>query len=113
MTARPDETTCVHEDFACLVEVNRLTDVEGGPVVGYSADIRIECAHCHEPFCFRGVPLGLSQFAPTGSFDGQTLTAPIHPMSDPTAGIGLLGFSVTEHTSDPHDPLDQFKERGR
>lgn len=56
---------------------------------------------------------GLSQLAPTGSFDGLTLTAPIHPMSDPTAGIGLPGFSVTEHTSDPHDPLDRFKERGR
>ena len=92
--AAETDAGCVHEDFACLVDVNRLTDIEDGPVQGYSASIRIECAQCHEPFCFRGVPLGLSQLAPTQSLDGTELRTPIHPMSDPTPGIGLLGFSV-------------------
>lgn len=96
------ERHCEHENFACVVEVNRLTEAEMGPVAGYSADIRVECADCREPFCFRGVPMGLSQFAPTGSLDGTVLTAPIHPMSDPTAGIGLPGFSVTYREGESH-----------
>ena len=29
------------------------------------------------------------------AFDGTTLHAPIHPMSDPTTGIGLPGLNVT------------------
>lgn len=85
---------CEHLDFAVLAEVERITETDDGPVVGYSATFQVECVACHEPFCFRGVPLGLSQLAPTQSLDGTRLTTPIHPMSDPTAGIGLLGFSV-------------------
>ena len=91
------DTPCVHENFALLGEVARLTQTDDGPVAGYSIDLTVECAHCHEPFCFRGLPLGMSQLAPTQSLDGTTLTAPIHPMSDPTAGLGLLGFSVEVH----------------
>lgn len=86
-------TACQHENFAAHADVARLTNTEGGPVEGYSLDLRVECADCHEPFCFRA-PMGISQFAPTASLDGTVLTAPIHPMSDPTAGIGLPGFSV-------------------
>lgn len=85
---------CEHHEFSALVDVARLTDIDGGPVTGYSADLTIECADCHEPMCFRGLPLGLSQLGPTMSLDGTRLTAPIHPISDPTAGIGLPGFSV-------------------
>lgn len=85
---------CEHVNFETAAEIARLTDVEGGPVVGYTVDIRIRCSDCEEPFCFRGLPMGMSQLAPTSSFDGTVLTAPIHPVSDPTTGIGLLGFSV-------------------
>lgn len=85
---------CDHPDFAVLADVARITDTEGGPAVGYSATFQVECTACHEPFCFRGVPLGVSQLAPTQSLDGTRLTAPIHPLSDPTTGIGLLGFGV-------------------
>lgn len=90
---------CEHEEFSALVEVSRLTNTEGGPVDGYSLELRVECVDCHEPFCFRA-PLGLSQFAPTASLDGVVLTVPIHPMSDPTAGIGLPGFRVEFHSGD-------------
>lgn len=85
---------CPHEDFWADVAVQRLTEVEGGPVTAFYAEIKVKCVQCGEPFCFRGVPLGLSQLAPTMSFDGTELSAPIHPMSDPTIGIGTLGFSV-------------------
>lgn len=89
--------SCEHEDFAAIAEVARVTNTEGGPVEGYMLELRVECAACHEPFCFRGLPLGLSHLSPTGSLDGTVLTAPIHPMSDPTSGIGLPGFHVTEY----------------
>jgi hypothetical protein len=91
---------CEHPDFAVMAEVERITKTDDGPVVGYSATFQVECTSCHEPFCFRGVPLGLSQLAPTQSLDGTRLTAPIHPMSDPTAGVGLLGFSVEVHSEE-------------
>lgn len=89
--------SCEHEDFVAHVEVNRLANVEDGPIDGFSVDLRVECIACGEPFCFRGLPLGLSQLAPTMSLDGTVLTAPIHPMSDPTYGIGLPGFAVQIH----------------
>lgn len=86
--------SCEHETFVATVEVNRLTETEGGALAGYSADIRVMCADCEEPFSFRGAPLGLSQYHPTQSVDGLELRAPIHPISDPLAGIGLPGFGV-------------------
>lgn len=95
-------STCPHEEFVAAVEVNRLTNSDDGPVEGFSLDLRVECAGCHEPFCFRA-PLGMSQFAPTMSLDALTLTAPIHPISDPTAGIGLPGFSVRARLSDTEE----------
>lgn len=101
MTATPEPTgqqsKCVHMDFGVHADVARLTEVDGGPVVGYCVDVKVECADCGEPFCWRGVPLGVSQLAPTVSVDGTVLTAPIHPMSDPTTGIGLIGFRVTTY----------------
>lgn len=86
--------SCEHIGFEANVQIERITEVDGGPVVGYAADITIRCAMCQEPFCFRGLPLGVNQLSPTTSLDGATLRAPIHPMSDPTTGIGLLGFGV-------------------
>lgn len=85
---------CPHENFEATVVVGRLTETEGGTVAGFSADIRVMCADCREPFCFRGAPLGLSQYHPTQSVDGLELRAPVHPISDPLAGIGLPGFGV-------------------
>lgn len=86
--------SCAHEDFEANVDVQRLTDVEGGPVTSFYVEVKIRCTACQEPFCFRGAPHGLSPLRPTISFDGTELTAPIHPMSDPTIGIGTLGYSV-------------------
>lgn len=85
---------CAHENFAANVAVNRITDTEGGPVGGFLADITVSCADCDEPFCWRGLPMGLSHLAPTASLDATVMTAPLHPMSDPTTGIGMPGFNV-------------------
>lgn len=68
---------CQHMTFTAEVNVNRLSEVEGGPVTGFSADIRIQCSDCQRPFSFRGVPLGLYHDKPSVSVDGLELRAPI------------------------------------
>lgn len=72
---------CSHARFGASVEVNRLSDDDGGPVTGYSADIRIRCAECGLPFEFIGLPAGLSPSQPTSSFAGDELRVPIKPMA--------------------------------
>ncbi len=90
----PDRA-CPHEDFAAVVEVNRLTKVEGGPVTGYSAEITVRCADCDEPFRWIGCPAGLSPRQPMVSPDEATLRAPLRPASeDPDFGLGLPGFAI-------------------
>jgi len=74
-----DPAICQHEHFAAHVEVNRLTDAEGGPVTGYAADITVRCAACGQPFEWIGVPGGLSPGQPMCSVDRTELRAPIHP----------------------------------
>lgn len=85
---------CEHNEFESIVDIARLTDDDGGPVVGYQAEIKVRCSECGEPFCWRGLGLGMSHMEPRVSVDGTELRAPIHPMSDPTTGIGLPGFDV-------------------
>jgi hypothetical protein len=83
---------CQHPDFAATVDVNRLSDVGA-----FSADVRIECSACHEPFVFVGsLPTGLSPAEPMLSADGQELRAPIQPASWGRAGIARYpAFRVT------------------
>lgn len=69
-------------------EVSRLTNVEGGPVTGYSADIRVRCAQCDLPFRWMGLPGGLSRDQPATSLAGDELRAPIEPM-DPELAARL------------------------
>ncbi len=41
---------CVHQDFEAGVKVARLSDGEGGPITGFSADVTILCMQCRIPF---------------------------------------------------------------
>lgn len=93
--ADPD-TPCPHEDFDAYVAVNRITASATDPtVVGYAADIKVNCRACDEPFRWTGVPAGLSPGHPTCSVDETELRAPLRPASaDPDLGLGLPGFSV-------------------
>lgn len=82
--ADPDKA-CLHEDFNAYVEVNRLTEREGDgePVGAYSADIRVSCANCGEPFRW---------------IDETVMSAPLRPASsDPDFGLGIPGYAVTMH----------------
>lgn len=94
-TADPDRA-CPHETFEASVEVNRLTAKDDDPtVIGYSADIRVRCSDCSEPFRWTGLQAGLSQQQPMCSVDEALMSAPLRPASaDPDFGIGLPGFAV-------------------
>lgn len=100
MRADPDRP-CPHKDFAVDVEVNRLT-TEGGPVEAFSADVRIRCADCDEPFRFIGVPAGVLPGRPACSIDEAVVHLPIRPASsDPDFGLGIPGFAVRYHEGRP------------
>ncbi len=94
-TADPDRA-CDHEHFDAVVEVCRVTASDDDPtVVGYTADIRVTCASCQEPFRWCGVPVGASPAHPMCSVDERTLRAPLRPASaDPDFGLGLPGFTI-------------------
>lgn len=87
---------CPHEDFDAYVAVNRITASDTDPtVIGYAADIKVNCRVCDEPFRWTGVPAGLSPGHPTCSVDETELRAPLRPASaDPDFGLGLPGFAV-------------------
>lgn len=94
-SADPDRA-CPHEDFAACVEVNRLTASDNDPtVIGYSADIKVACAQCGEPFRWTGLQAGLSPAGPMCSVDETTMSAPLRPASaDPDFGLGLPGYAI-------------------
>ncbi|MEV8636548.1 hypothetical protein AB0395_33360 [Streptosporangium sp. NPDC051023] len=98
--ADPDRS-CPHLTFEARVEVNRITTAEDGPVVAYSADIRVRCRDCDEPFRWTGLEAGLSQARPMVSVDETELRAPLRPASaDPDFGLGLPGFAVVYREGD-------------
>lgn len=96
MPADPD-TACAHEEFEVWADINRLSEEEGGPIHAYSADIRIRCKDCQEPFRFIGVPAGVLGDRPACSVDETELHAPIRPASaDPDFGLGIPGFAIQQ-----------------
>jgi hypothetical protein len=93
--ADPDQP-CPHENFDAFVDVGRITKSDADPtVVGYSAEIKVSCHDCGEPFRWTGVQAGLSPARPMCSVDEVTLLAPLRPASaDPDFGLGLPGYAV-------------------
>lgn len=96
MATDPDRP-CLHENFDAFVDVGRITASETDQtVIGYSAEIRVTCRDCAEPFRWTGVQAGLSPRGPMCSVDETELRAPLRPASaDPDFGMGLPGFAVT------------------
>lgn len=70
---------CEHEDFTSQVNVSRLTKAEEGPVIGYAADVTVNCAQCGLAFVWVGLPAGSAVDHPTTSVDRAELRAPIRP----------------------------------
>lgn len=98
VTRSPDpDRPCWHEDFDAYIDVNRVTASDTDPtVVGYHADIKVNCRDCGEPFRWTGVPAGMSQRQPMCSVDETELRAPLRPASvDHDFGLGLPGFAIS------------------
>lgn len=57
-------------NFAAEVDVNRLTQFDGGPVTGYASVIRIRCAECGTRFQFLGLEPGYDSQGARVSIDG-------------------------------------------
>ena len=96
--ADPDRA-CPHEDFQALVDVARIAKSDDDPtIVGYSAEIRVHCANCDEPFRWTGpYEVGMVADRPTVDASGTELRAPLRPASgDDDFGMGLGGFTVVQ-----------------
>lgn len=91
--------TCLHEDFAAVVDVIRIDNGKG--LEGLSVEVRVSCLQCDEPLVFRGCPVGLSQAEPMINPDGTELRAPARMQShDPHFGLGLPGFIARVRDAD-------------
>lgn len=71
--------TCQHLKFSSRVGVFRLSDKDGGPITGYTAEVKIKCDDCGLAFRFMGLPAGSHYAEPRVSADGLELRAPIEP----------------------------------
>jgi len=87
---------CPHENFEAVVDVNRITETEGGPAVRFNADVRITCAGCGTPFRFIGLPAGLDLNSPTVSVDATEGRFPIAPKGEVVSELEgtPIGFSI-------------------
>lgn len=77
--ARARTKPCEHDRFQVGAAIAKLTHEDGGPVIGYSADIRIVCAECGLPFRFVGMAAGSHHSEPRVSVDGLQMRAPLEP----------------------------------
>jgi len=87
-------TDCKHMNFQAYVSVHRLEDSGR-----FSADVKIECAECHLPFQFLGLPLGLDLNGAAMSVDGQEARLAIAPVGSVPQPLdkGLVsGFRVRQ-----------------
>lgn len=83
---------CKHFNFKASVRVNRLEDSGR-----FNADVKIECAECHLPFQFIGLPLGLDLYGAAMSVDGQEARlaiAPVGSIEQPLDNTLISGFRI-------------------
>lgn len=71
--------TCDHLNFDANVSVARCLDGDGGPVVGFMAEIRIRCTGCNEEFEFLGLAPGVDNQGARVSIDGKEVRIAITP----------------------------------
>lgn len=87
---------CSHDNHEAFVEVYQITaDDKPHKVIGFSAELRINCADCREAFEFIGLPCGMSPSKPTADVPATTARLPIKPASAPEDfGRGIPGFHI-------------------
>lgn len=100
--------TCPHMNHSVFASVGRIqkSDLEPETIVAYTADIKIQCRDCGQPYEFLGLPNGMSFYQPTVSIDGLELRAPLAiPGTRPPEG--MAGFSVTHQVFDEKEAVKQ------
>ena len=80
---------CPHPGFRAEVDVIWMPDV-----AAWTADVRIRCEACAEPFTFVGVEAGLSSDGPRVSVQGTELHVPIRPESARMGPMHRWGFTI-------------------
>lgn len=88
---------CEHQNFNAFINVGRINREDGGPIVCYSADIRIACRDCGQELEFVGLPMGMSYYRPTVSIDGKEARIPL-VIPGKSVPEGMAGFSVSMQT---------------
>lgn len=91
-------SACKHMQFRADVAVARLEDSGR-----FNAEIKIECADCHLPFQFVGLPLGLDLGGACMSIDGQQARLAIVPVGsepNPLDKALIRGFRISMPRSD-------------
>jgi hypothetical protein len=85
---------CEHMEFAAKVNVGRLTETEGGPVTGYTADVTIKCAQCGLPFQFLGLEPGVDTQGARVSLDGLEARIAISPQGVKPNPLQRMSFNI-------------------
>ena len=112
--------SCEHMNFHVQANVYRLSDVEGGPITGFTTGIEVKCADCGLPFRFKGIPFGSHPAEPRLRVDGEELRAPIEPAyarsilgrSEGGAVTELPAASPSPVYEAPRDPAVHLRVRG-
>lgn len=90
---------CQHEQFRATVKVGRLTKVEGGPVTGYTADVRIKCANCGLPFQFLGLEPGIDSQGARVDLEGTEARLAICPQGSKPNPFQRMRFNIKAFSS--------------
>mgnify|MGYP001006398901 CR=1 FL=1 len=85
---------CVHMNFAASVGVGRLTQTEGGPVTGYVAEIRVNCADCGKRFQFLGLEPGYDNQGARVSLDGLEANIALAPEGEKPNPFQRMAYNV-------------------
>lgn len=85
---------CLHLNFAATVGVGRLTDTEGGPVTGYMAEIRINCAECGKHFQFLGLEPGYDNQGARVSIDGLEANIALCPEGEKPSPFQRMAYNI-------------------
>lgn len=94
-------TDCPHPSFMSTVNVNRITDGEGGPVTAYYAEMHINCTVCGVSFLFRCPDMGMLSDRPTISIDATEIRLPVAPANNPDMKVEY-GFVIKGATQVKH-----------
>jgi hypothetical protein len=85
---------CTHVNFSATVGVCRLTETKGGPVTGYVAEVRVNCADCGKPFQFLGLDPGLDTQGARVSLDGLEASLALVPQGERPNPFQRMAYTV-------------------